>query len=173
VEQGGELQTHEDVPEDIREQFYAEEQQQLERRQRATNMSATTYPPINITNVLPAQSPQPSMMASSAETPASDPPSHATSAHRLDIPGLRDVAVNEYSDWQQSKVNDEILKIEFRRARDVALADGLDLEQVYEDQDPEFFITHGVKRGIARRFVSDIEDWVKRYKRNVDIEEYA
>lgn len=65
-----------------------------------------------------------------------------------------------------------MLKAEFQRACDIALADGLDLERVYEDRDPEFFIKHGVKRGIARRFVGDIEVWVKRYKRNSDVEEY-
>jgi hypothetical protein len=40
----------------------------------------------------------------------------------------------------------------------------LDLEQVYEDQDPSFFVQSGVKRGVARRFVSDIDAWAKRYK---------
>jgi len=35
----------------------------------------------------------------------------------------------------------------------------LDLEQIHEDQDPELLIKKGVKRGIARRFVSDIEGW--------------
>jgi hypothetical protein len=133
VEQSGELQIHEDVPEDIREQLYAEEQYRLERQQRATRMSATIYPSINITNVFPAQSLQPFIMVSSVETPASDPLLNAISAHRLVISGLRDVTVNEYSDWQQSKVNDEMLKVEFQRARDVALEDGLDFEQVYEN----------------------------------------
>jgi hypothetical protein len=32
----------------------------------------------------------------------------------------------------------------------------LDLEQVYKDQDPEFFIEKGIKIGITRRFVEDI-----------------
>jgi hypothetical protein len=65
----------------------------------------------------------------------------------LEIPGLRDLAVAEYSDWQQSQVNDEKLKAEFRKASDAALEDGLDLMQVHEDQDPE---------------------WVKRCKCNVE-----
>jgi hypothetical protein len=83
---------------------------------------------------------------------------------RLDIPGPRDLAVRIYSGWQQSNVVDEALKTEFQNACDGALDDGLDLEQVYEDQDPGFFIPSGVKRGVARRFVGDIEGWVKRYK---------
>ena len=44
------------LPEDIREQLYAEAQQSLERRQKATNTSTANLPPINITNVLPAHS---------------------------------------------------------------------------------------------------------------------
>lgn len=31
---------------------------------------------------------------------------------------------------------------------------------------PNFLIKQGVKRGIARRFVSDIEDWAKRRKQD-------
>ena len=47
---------------------------------------------------------------------------------------------------------------------EVTLQDGLDLEQVYGDQNVAFFIKSGIKPGIARRFISDIERWVKRYK---------
>ena len=53
--------------------------------------------------------------------------------------------------------------MEFQKACDVALDDGLDLEQTYEDQDPEFFIRSGMKQGVARRF-SDIAGWVKQCK---------
>jgi hypothetical protein len=54
LEQGYELETHADVPEEVRQQLYAEEQQGLERRQQAASKSAATFPPINITNMLPA-----------------------------------------------------------------------------------------------------------------------
>jgi hypothetical protein len=53
--------------------------------------------------------------------------------------------------------------MEYRKACDLTLGDGLDLEQVYRDQDAGFYIENGVKRGIARRFVSDIGAWVKQY----------
>jgi hypothetical protein len=82
----------------------------------------------------------------------------------LGIPGFRDAAVKEYSNWQQSKVVDLTWKVGFQKACDVAIAHGLDLEQIYEDQDPSFFITNGVLLGIARRFVSDIKYWVKQHK---------
>ncbi|KJF60892.1 uncharacterized protein CIMG_13306 [Coccidioides immitis RS] len=66
--------------------------------------------------------------------------------------------------WQESNVVDEILEADFQKACDVALANGLDLEQVYKYQDPEFFIEHGVKIGISRRFVNDISTWAKEYE---------
>jgi hypothetical protein len=67
------------------------------------------------------------------------------------------LAVKEYGEWQQSNVVDEALKAEFQKACEVTLQDGLDLEQVHEDQDPGFFIKSGIKRGVARRFICDIE----------------
>ncbi|KAM0157264.1 hypothetical protein ACHAPG_004758 [Botrytis cinerea] len=165
VEQGHELQKHEDVPEGIREQLYAEEQQWLKRRQRTSNMSTASFPPINITNVLPQNAYQMPLETSPARTLPSNLPPTLVPVTRLDIPGPRDVAVKNYSHWQQSKVNDDILKAEFRKACDITLADGLDLEQVYEDRDPTFFIDKGVKGGIARRFVDDIDQWAKRHRR--------
>jgi hypothetical protein len=128
VEQGHELQTHEDVLEDIREQLYTEEQQWLERRQRTRSTSTAGFPPINITNVLPPQAYPTPLGHSPARTPPLDLPLISTPVHRLDIPSPRDIAVRNYSHWQQSKVDDEILKVEFRKACDVTLADGLDLE---------------------------------------------
>jgi hypothetical protein len=83
------------------------------------------------------------------------------SVNCLNIPGLQDIAMTEYTNWQQSQVRDLMLKSEFQKACDIILADGLDLEQVYEDQDPSFFLRHSVKRGIARHFVSDIQGWVE------------
>jgi hypothetical protein len=155
VEQGGQLRSHSDVPEDIREQLYAEEQQQTERQQRVTNGTVRGLPPITITNVLPGPSPsQPDQLTAVCAPP------------RLHVPGLWDVAVEEYSDWQQSQVRSETLQADIREVRDIALADGLDLQQIYEDQDASFFVERGVKRGVARRFVRDIEHWVKQYKRN-------
>jgi hypothetical protein len=74
------------------------------------------------------------------------------------------LAIQLYLEWQQSKVIDEALKTEFRKAYDVTLVDGLDLEQVYKDQDPDFYTKNGIKRGAARRFKCDIGGWAKRYK---------
>ncbi|RAL13419.1 uncharacterized protein BO97DRAFT_477258 [Aspergillus homomorphus CBS 101889] len=80
------------------------------------------------------------------------------------IRGLRDVAVKAYCEWQESYVQIAALKAEFRKARDLALENGMDLEQIHLDQDPGFFIENGVKRGIARRFVDDISEWARLFE---------
>ncbi|KAJ5820548.1 hypothetical protein N7474_006139 [Penicillium riverlandense] len=90
------------------------------------------------------------------EIPAAKNADDPTDLGQLEIPRPRDVAVKECVEWQQSNVTDDNLKPAFRQACDVTLEDGLNLEQVYKDQDPEFFIGKGIKKGIARRFVQDI-----------------
>jgi hypothetical protein len=101
VEQGNVLQTHDDMPEEVRQQLYAE-QQWLERHQKPAGTSAASCPPINITNVLPAPSSQ--------IPPAPDMPSISTPINRLNIPGPRDKAVKDYCAWRQSQVQDPTLK---------------------------------------------------------------
>lgn len=93
--------------------------------------------------------------------PAIRPPSKDQIQDAVDIPGLRDVAVREYSAWHETNVADDNLKAQFRQARDVALANGLDLQLIYEDQDPAFFVGQGIMVGIARQFVRDIMKWVR------------
>lgn len=56
----------------------------------------------------------------------------------LSIHRLRDIALKEYTSWQQSLVSDPILKIEFTKAYVIAIEDGLDLELIHEDQNPDF-----------------------------------
>ncbi|TVY13538.1 hypothetical protein LARI1_G009267 [Lachnellula arida] len=126
VEQGHALQTQEDMPAYIRQQLYAEEQQRIERRQKPASMSAANFPPITITNVLPPQPHQTPLGSSIVEAAAVDPSSTPLPVTSLDVPGFRDVA----------------------KACDITLADGLDLEQIHEDRDPDFFVKNGVKRGI-------------------------
>jgi len=160
VEQGHELRTHSDVPKHIRDQLYAEEQQWLRRHQRAISAPAANFPPINITNVLPGQSHQTPLGSSPAGTPAPDMPP----INRLDIPGTRDEAVEEYCAWQQMQVKKQDLKAEYQKACDFIIEDGLDLELIHQDQNPDFLMKRGIKRGIAQRVVGDIGYWVKKYK---------
>ena len=88
VENGGELETHEDVPEDIRQQLYGEEEQ---KKGGQNTQDRTMWPPINI-NVLPSQPSHPSQMYSNA--------SPSVSCGPIDIPGPLDTAIDEYTAWQ-------------------------------------------------------------------------
>lgn len=69
VEQGGKLRCHEDVPGHIRQELYNDDLKQLEKRQKAPPPSTPSCPPINITNVLPTQSPRSVQQAIFDETP--------------------------------------------------------------------------------------------------------
>lgn len=73
----------------------------------------------------------------------------------IGIPSLLYVAVEEYTNWHLSRVSAEMFKENIRQARDVTLENCLDLKQIYDYIDPDFFVK-GVKIGVARRFVSDI-----------------
>lgn len=167
VKSGKRLESHEDVPGMIREQIYRAERRRLEGQKGRNRLtSEPTYPPITITNVLPAQTPQQAMSSSPPLSEGESPCS--TKASRLSLPGFRDANVQAYCDWQLSQVENELWKDEFRKACAVALEDGLDLDQINELSDPEYFKNRGVKWGIARRFVKDIKYWADNYYCNVD-----
>lgn len=68
---------------------------------------------------------------------------------------------------QQLRAEEEVTgeppawKAEVKKACEIALDDRLDLVQIDEDKNPEYFTKRGVKRGIARRFVKDIRFWAE------------
>ena len=87
VQQGGILQTHDDMPENIREQLI------ICRRAAALGTLANFFFPIGIPsvyviNILPGQSPQGSTTYSAAPTPAPADEVSSRPPDRLDIPGL-------------------------------------------------------------------------------------
>jgi hypothetical protein len=163
VEKGRALQTHDDVPNDIRQQLCNEEKQRRDRKSGKTALSPPSVPPINI-NVLPGPAQQISLPASQNRAETSAQPPHATADVPLNIPGLRDVALRRYTEWHRSQVEDPMLKEEFRKAYNAAMAEGLSLQQVHKHQDIDFFRKQGVKIGPAEQFVDDIPTWSKRYK---------
>jgi len=160
VEDDNTLKSQDDVPQDIRQQLYDAEKERLERPSKATNAPT---PQINITNVLPH--PHQSSAGSTDDTTQASA-ARSLGKTSLDIPGFRDIAVKEYSKWQQSKVDDEEWKGDIQKACEEALKERLDLELLHADQDPEYFIKKGIKSGVARRFVGDIDTWVKRQKKS-------
>jgi hypothetical protein len=157
VKEGYVLDTHDDVPEEVRQQLYAE-QQGMERRQKPASASAANFPPINITNVLPAPSSQ--------IPPALDMTSASIPINRLDFPRPRDKAVEDYCAWQESQVRHPDQKAAYQKACEVMMKNCMSLELIYRDANPEFLIHGGVATGVALHIVGDIEDWVKMCKQN-------
>ncbi|CAI7580189.1 unnamed protein product [Penicillium pancosmium] len=161
VDQGGILDTYDDVPDSLREQLYAEEKQRVEKKKKPSESATigSVCPPININNFLPTGSSQVSIPAI---LPSEAAPTQSGCAEPIVVHGLLDVAVEEYTEWQHSRVSNEAFRDNIDKARDVTLENCLDLTQIYVDQDPGFFVKHGVKVGAARRFVHDIGVWVKQ-----------
>jgi hypothetical protein len=135
VEQGGILDTHDDVPDNVREQLYAEERQRLSKQNKSPNNLTTgsTLPPINI-NVLPTQSSQP-LISSSWGTEAT---SISNQTDYVDIPGPLEAVVEEYANWHLSRVNSDSYKENIMKAREIALDNCLDLGQIRAES-PDFF----------------------------------
>lgn len=93
AEKGGVLESHKDVPDEIRDELYMEDQQKQEKENRKggkTFSSEPPYPPTNI-NVHPSH-PQ---LATTAASAGFAPPKDIAS---LNIPGFRDVAAKEYGE---------------------------------------------------------------------------
>ena len=157
MQEGGSLETHDDVPEHIRRELRDEEQQEQRRKRKRSESPVRGLPPINI-HV--SSSPRSANQECASNTDATVPLCHKCSS-RLVIPGLREDVVHSYTDWQCSRVREGYLKSELRKAGGITLGDGLSLEQVHRDQDSSIYTAHGVKRGIARSFVEDIATWVE------------
>ncbi|GFF61848.1 conserved hypothetical protein [Aspergillus udagawae] len=160
----GAIKTHDDIPETIREQLYAEEQQQIGRRQKAPDLPGAGFPPINI-NVLPTESFQPLVSSSG------DPPSRIEQLRSMKIPEPFEVALEEYTQWHLTRVSTASSRENIMRAHDIALENCLDLKQILSDNDPEFYHKQGVKIGVARRFADDIPLWLEDRENRNDTEE--
>ncbi|BDD64336.1 hypothetical protein MAP00_009163 [Monascus purpureus] len=156
---GGKLDGQDDVPEGIRQALYVEAQQKLERGSNETSHQVALGAPCPInTNLLAPQCTHESAISIS-------PPKPATSKKRIKISGPRDDAVRAYCEWHELQVTDKKRKADWRKACEITLSNGLDLELVEEDQEHvQFLIEQGVTKGTARRFVRDICEWVEHVR---------
>lgn len=109
MEEGGTLETHNDIADSLCEQLFAEDDERTIRQKSYANAPPRSiYPPINIT-VLPNQISQPVVADVIGANHSPSITSIAPTSDPIDIPGLHDVAVEEYSNWQQSRVSRDIL----------------------------------------------------------------
>lgn len=97
VDEGNPLESHEVVHHTLRQQLYAEQQEQSHKQYKTPIGTAGGLPPITINNVLPrstssASGTQPEAAATAYATEASLP-------QDFELPSFRDVALNQYSEW--------------------------------------------------------------------------
>lgn len=169
AEEGHPLQTHDDVPPDVRELIYLVEQQDAERRKLKHRASSSgDLPRVNITNVQPS----PYHPASAAyygsprnESEMAEPIWRPT---RISIPGPRDKAIRKYYGWHCAQVTDPNWQAGFRGIGDIIIAEGLDHKRVHAAQEQEiaFLVAKGIKRGIAIHFASNVECWLDEAQRS-------
>jgi hypothetical protein len=103
VQRGGKLETHSDIPEDIRTQLYAEEQQHLDRKRkrRDSDSSPAGHTPMIINNYIPGHSSQVPVDGSKSTIDVTNSFSRSPC---LRIPGLRDDAVDAYCEGTERDV---------------------------------------------------------------------
>ncbi|KAK0367742.1 hypothetical protein CLIM01_14901 [Colletotrichum limetticola] len=147
VQQGHNLDTHDDVPEEIRAQLYAQEQQGRKRKRQDSGSDSAGHVPVIIHNHIPDYVAASDRASPDLGSPVS-PPSRPLP---LCVTGLRDDAVEAYCKWHCSKVRSPTQKRYFELTYNLTIERGLDLELVHEDNDAQFFIKQGVLEGVARR----------------------
>jgi hypothetical protein len=80
---------------------------------------------------------------------------------QLKISGPLDLAVRDYVAWQKARVFDKQQRRAWNKARDIALEQGYDLQLIVDDREKfeEFLVSRDIRRGVARRFGRDIQEW--------------
>ena len=87
----------------------------------------------------------------------------------LRIPGFKEAVVKVCGERLTSNISNDTLKAGFCQACDITLPNDFELEHIYKDQNPEFFVSKGIKPGIARSFVENIRDWVENVKKALPV----
>ncbi|KAJ5622044.1 hypothetical protein N7528_005276 [Penicillium herquei] len=152
VDGGGCLDTHNDIPNDIRRDLVIESQKG--RNSKKTEVpSGPLYPPA-IINILLAQNGNVPIVSSLG----------CLSNEYVVIPGPCEAAVREYCKWLESHAIDEAYKAGFWKICEVTLENHLDLKLILEDPDSSFFVQRGIQIGTARRFLRDINEWASIMK---------
>jgi len=164
VQRGSKLEAQSDVPEDIRKQLYAEEQQQSNRKRKRldSGLYSTDHPPMVINNYIPTHLSQAVTGFSGSSMDLTVRSSLRSSS--LSIPGMRDDAVDAYCRFHCSRVKSQAQKQNYELARDLTLERGFDLDLIYEDNDAQYYIDQGIIEGVARRWVKDVSDFLDGYK---------
>ena len=163
VEQGGKLESHDDLPFSLRQQLCAEEQQRRDRKSGKVTESPGGHSPVTI-NILPSHPQQAMSLNGRPPRAGSLQILDLSLVDDLEIEGPRDVAVRKFSTWLQGQYQDPLYQEEVRKAEQVVLEEGFSLGQIYQGRASDLFAGKKLKRGVADAFTNDIPVWNKRQK---------
>jgi hypothetical protein len=148
---GNKLDSHNDIPDHVRQQLYAEADQHASRCQDARRTPA------------PMQQSQAATQAATT-TPEQASSTAATIApavlESLDIPGPHEDAIRNYVLWQQGQATSDEWISQYAKAGDILLKQGFKLGLFYERQLVDVLTDEGILRGIAWKFHSEIPKWL-------------
>ncbi|KAG9249981.1 uncharacterized protein F5Z01DRAFT_731324 [Emericellopsis atlantica] len=160
AQKGHSMRTHDDIPERVRQELYAEEQQQGERkrkRQCRDSGSRSASPPVIHIHNIPSDA---DATRYGTEIPSTPEMVFSTSP-TFDFQALRDDTVKAYVAWQRSKIGCQEQEGHFNQVQELTLDHGLDLDldMVYTNRGRyyRFYKEYGVLEGVAWRFVCDIK----------------
>ncbi|KAK1086662.1 hypothetical protein LTR33_001462 [Friedmanniomyces endolithicus] len=165
------FESHNDVPDTVRQELYAEAGQRTERH-RNTRRSLSSTPHTQALLSTPAPTPG-DMQCSPGQTPLSVVAVIPSTLERLDIPGCYEDAISDYVKWQQAQAKTEEWIAQFARASNILLTRGYQLGLFYERQLIALLTTEGVLEGIALSIHSDIKDWLPEYRRKYEDNEVS
>ena len=164
VQKGNKFEGHNDVPDSVRQELYAEANQRSERH-RNPRHSLSAYPQAPVATPHPTPG---AMQYSPGQTPSSVIATAPNILERLDIPGPHEDAIHDYVRWQQHQARTDEWIAQFAKAGDIFLKGGYRLGLFYERQLTSLLTTEGVIPGIALSFHSDILLWLPDYKRKYE-----
>lgn len=160
MQQGNRLETQNDVPDNIKQELYAEASQRTRRR---NNQNSPLTTPHN-QSCLPPSIMTPASQTSPEPTPTSGCAVGSSILERLDIPGSHEDAIRDYVQWHQDQSDSEEWISHYAKAGDILLKQGYKLGLFYQLQRIDILTGQGVLDGIALSFHSDIPDWLPGYR---------
>ncbi|KNB18627.1 hypothetical protein FOXG_16108 [Fusarium oxysporum f. sp. lycopersici 4287] len=165
AEEGNLLRTHDDVPENIRQVIYKNEEESSERR-RLKRKRSDSSSPININVTCPGHPGQHQgeiFNESNAEARGEVQGSVATRQRPIDlvIPMRRNQALERYHEWQQDQVDSPRWQQNIRCAYEITREACLDLRHVHSEVGAEFYTDRGVQLGVALSFMNDVPRWIE------------
>ncbi|OZJ01708.1 hypothetical protein BZG36_05649 [Bifiguratus adelaidae] len=153
AEEGNKLETHDDVPERIRELIHTRgEEDMMRKRKRRASES------LPVTLRLCCHGHHNDASADCPDRPKGKAQSMTRGGRpvRLKFPMPKDEAPKLYSDWLCAQVTNQAWRASYRLASKVTIDKGYDLQRV----DAEMLIANGVLPGIAIQYASRVEEWL-------------